>query len=774
MLSLSDGVDTLGGVRLSNAATLSLTPLAHQPHIPLRDVHYRFVSVRSRAVGRIDGRFPGLRSRLKTLVWVWLIGILAAAILVPSTRGLWNVWLVLQIYVLQLFVLSRSKTLRWRGVGLSFSCGFLVVAPLCAVLSTWLAHRGRSDIEAILYMSQIAPVTLAGPVEEILKLLPVFLVLLFAPTRARSLSVLDFTLLGLASGAGFEFAEEGARRIVSYGKSTSLAEALAPEGQHTASHGFFEFLGGVGASGHGAFFSGHAISTAIVATCIGLMWRSRHRVRWMWLPVVGLAVQIMDHALYNWSMTYGGSRELLGQFGTNTAVGKILDSSVKVQPPEWLFDVHQLLGSGAHSEGVLLTLVAVGLVVDYRSIAFSPTFRPLPGRAPFAGVMRWVAAWPAPNRVVRGSKLAVVDVLRAVLMILHELQFQFVAVARRRGLMTMYQLRQRRIDAFGQPLRPMRFVTGGMLVGAVLLVLPAVVMVTTGTGLGGEGHAAFFAPLFDKLGDWWNDLSLLEQLLITAAIVGVVMVATMTLGVGAATAFGTGMIVSSLATGVAEYGKGTATFLRNPQQATNNWFKEKGPLEIVLWVGAEVVQRVIKIPTDKVVNRLAKKSLDDLTPEETILKDAAPHVREKYADLTAEEILVARKARVEELAPDADHGFKVDAKSLGEAEIAEDLEFRGVFHEMRRPDAPDSGDFIDQNGVTWDIKGFWDAQPDKRGSFTEVDARKSLVKQIQINDRNVILDTRALTESNTTALRKIVQENSWTDNVIWYPPAEAK
>jgi hypothetical protein len=85
-----------------------------------------------------------LRSVLKTLAWFWLIVILAAAILVPSTRGLWNVWLVLQIYLLQLFALSRSKTLRWRGVGLSFSFGFLVVAPLSAVTSTWLAHSGRS------------------------------------------------------------------------------------------------------------------------------------------------------------------------------------------------------------------------------------------------------------------------------------------------------------------------------------------------------------------------------------------------------------------------------------------------------------------------------------------------------------------------------------------------------------------------------------------------------------------------------------------------------
>jgi hypothetical protein len=76
--------------------------------------------------------------------------------------------------------------------------------------------------------------------------------------------------------------------------------------------------------------------------------------------------------------------------------------------------------------------------------------------------------------------------------------------------------------------------------------------------------------------------------------------------------------------------------------------------------------------------------------------------------------------------------------------------------------------------VTWDIKGFWDAQPDKRGSFTEADALKSIAKQIQVNDRNVILDTRALTPSNIEVLHKIVQENSWTNNVLWYPPAEVK
>ncbi len=56
------------------------------------------------------------------------------------------------------------------------------------------------------------------------------------------------------------------------------------------------------------------MTTAIAATCIGFMWRSRRRVQMLWLPVAGLGVQIINHSLFNWSMQYGGAQKLAYQY----------------------------------------------------------------------------------------------------------------------------------------------------------------------------------------------------------------------------------------------------------------------------------------------------------------------------------------------------------------------------------------------------------------------------------------------------------------------------
>ncbi len=140
--------------------------------------------------------------------------------------------------------------------------------------------------------------------------------------------------------------------------------------------------------------------------------------------------------------------------------------------------------------------------------------------------------------------------------------------------------------------------------------------------------------------------------------------------------------------------------------------------------------------------------------------------------MSAEEILAARKARVDEPAPDPDQGFNPgNVKSIGEAQVAEELEFRGVLRGLCRPPSQGEGDFIDEREPL-DIKGVQDRWPN--GRFTAEGALHHVSKQINRNSRNVILDTRMLSEPSINVLRKIVVDNSWTDRIVWYPPMEMK
>jgi hypothetical protein len=122
---------------------------------------------------------------------------------------------------------------------------------------------------------------------------------------------------------------------------------------------------------------------------------------------------------------------------------------------------------------------------------------------------------------------------------------------------------------------------------------------------------------------------------------------------------------------------------------------------------------------------------------------------------------------VEELAPDPDHGFNVPDGAIREAEVAEDLEFRGIFDELKRPLRPQEGDFIDQNGVHWDVKGYQDTFPN--GGFTLQQAEKDLVAQNR-DGFNIVFDTRMLSDENTRLLEDLVNDNGWNDRVVWYPP----
>jgi hypothetical protein len=141
---------------------------------------------------------------------------------------------------------------------------------------------------------------------------------------------------------------------------------------------------------------------------------------------------------------------------------------------------------------------------------------------------------------------------------------------------------------------------------------------------------------------------------------------------------------------------------------------------------------------------------------------------------------------------DWDHGGEIREKSVREAEIAEDLEARGILDGVDRSDLPDQGDFFDSSGQRWDIKS-----PKSREALEETinaDARRrglperafdpnrrikgefnlrKLVPDIKdvISEkgRKIVLDHRDLNGSDFQALRQAIEQEGLGDRFIWYP-----
>jgi hypothetical protein len=131
--------------------------------------------------------------------------------------------------------------------------------------------------------------------------------------------------------------------------------------------------------------------------------------------------------------------------------------------------------------------------------------------------------------------------------------------------------------------------------------------------------------------------------------------------------------------------------------------------------------------------------------------------------------------RVEDLPGDPDRGFKVTPSSWDEAKVAAHMEKRGDFGRLERPSKPGQGDFVDEAGQHWDIKGFDDSNPGKRGNYVpspgnDAEVIQKLTDQFR-DGRKVVLDTRYLSPEPEADLRRIVVEQGWEaqDVVKWYP-----
>jgi hypothetical protein len=119
-----------------------------------------------------------------------------------------------------------------------------------------------------------------------------------------------------------------------------------------------------------------------------------------------------------------------------------------------------------------------------------------------------------------------------------------------------------------------RLVAAAALIALLALALLLAPAVADHVGLVPWQFPRWLAGLFDALANWWHDQSFGAQLAIGAAIAAFVVLSGCTLGLALA--------VSGVVTWELEKGNGIATFLRDPEQATDNYFATATPVQIAL------------------------------------------------------------------------------------------------------------------------------------------------------------------------------------------------
>jgi RsiW-degrading membrane proteinase PrsW (M82 family) len=310
-------------------------------------------------------------ARLRTItLWVALPALLLVFVLYPEFRTGLRIWLCLYALLVAWFVVARTKTVSWRLVAGLFATS-VWWSVVIATVSIWLSGRAsgvRADGPGIV---------IAGMTEESLKLVPLALLAVAAPGRVRRFAVVDWLLLGFASGLGFQAFEELARRtslaVMRPGLLNILDRLLAgisgadPYGPGS---GYPQYGLGLLAGGSGtalAGYAGHHVLTALVAVTVGLAvagWRRSTRrapapvgagIGWRVVAVVApLAawwLVVADHAGFN------ATARISSRAWTETS-----------DAPRLLRVTWELSGHGFGRGWLLLVLLLVALLVDARHL----------------------------------------------------------------------------------------------------------------------------------------------------------------------------------------------------------------------------------------------------------------------------------------------------------------------------------------------------------------------------------------------------------------------
>lgn len=273
-------------------------------------------------------RCPGLsRLGLLALGAVWLVIVMLWFPNVRAGPGAYvgSVWILVCC-----IAAARTRTLSWRTCLRVFG----LAVPWSAVIglvSMWLSDRvfytlaeakatgdvfALNDVEVYASASSAvgASVAIAGVTEEALKLLPVALIVMLAPRRVRRFAIIDWLLLGIASGGAFMAFEELVRRTNMLAPGHMGFCSQGDVGDRLECYGAPQL--GIWPIGTGSYsadlasYAGHHVLTALVAVSVGLAiaaWRAAAGRRGWWAirtgalvaPLLMFWIAVVDHMARN-------------------------------------------------------------------------------------------------------------------------------------------------------------------------------------------------------------------------------------------------------------------------------------------------------------------------------------------------------------------------------------------------------------------------------------------------------------------------------------------
>jgi RsiW-degrading membrane proteinase PrsW (M82 family) len=507
------------------------------------------------------------------LLWGALVLVVALVVVRPQYRESLAVYVACMWTLVLWFVVARTKTVSWAGVARMFAAG----VPWACVIG-WVSFRLAAAVD--LSVNAPGPGTaIAGLTEESLKLVPVVVVALVAPGRARRFAAADWLLLGLAAGMGFQAWEDVVRRLADeVAPSLSTITGGGP-GSGYPQYGWGLLSGGFGTwSGDEVYgYPGHHVTTALVAGCAGLgiaLWRSgapAWRVAGVALPAIAWLDAMAIHVGYNASLR---DRDWTTGDGDGTAA------------PWGLRTWWDVTGQGTGRGWLLVLVLLAALLADARRLHRAGPVTDLHGDGWWARP-RLAAGRSAGTPAVVASAAAFAAYAARDLVVTALAHARAPGEGRRaaigRGRATSAFLRRVRLDAVASLVEPPDGTSAGegraraAVRGVAVLALVALLAV----GLAGAALLAsrigqdltpdpgWLAGQLDGLGGWWDDRSTGEKLLIGAAVAAVVVASGGSLGLA--------LGVSGGAVYLAEHGHGAASFARDPAAATRSWWSTTTP-----------------------------------------------------------------------------------------------------------------------------------------------------------------------------------------------------
>lgn len=262
------------------------------------------------------------------------------------------------------------RTIRLRDVIRAWLLGFFVVMLVVEVVGL--------GVTALVPPGDLRTAVLVPILEEVLRTAPLGLFLWLAATgRMRELGAVDITILGMLIGAGFGYHENALYvRPVGDGFSASFWGVLFP-----ALPLSWNVVGHLGWS-------------AMIAGAIGVAWRLRHITWIVAVPLLALAVGVLDHA-------------------ANNALGAMRDP------------LQALILGGVVTPWLMLAAIVAAIAVDTLTLRDRRAVPPLPERLRITGLLATLRCYPE-----RGMRGLIVRTLGAVLLIAERRQLTAVRYRR--------------------------------------------------------------------------------------------------------------------------------------------------------------------------------------------------------------------------------------------------------------------------------------------------------------------------------------------------------